>query len=163
MLDKRTVKALKKDSPALVGRQKHLGSKTKEEIFIKQLYEIAETKGGQAFADHFSDDGFMWDPNDGTKYYGADIAASIDDGLIAFPDTHREILSMWTSGEHVFVEISINGTHLGDMKTPEGVIPKTGKVIEVPCMDVFRVNNGKVVEFHCYSVGLQFLKQLGLN
>jgi predicted ester cyclase len=161
MLDKRTKVALNEDSPALLSRQKTLGPGTKEEEFIRKLYEIAETEGGKGFAANFSEDGYMWDPNDGTKYYGADIAASVDSGLAAFPDLHREILSIWSSGDVVFVEMSFNGTHTGDMKTPSGVIPMTGKVIKVPTLDVFKVRDNKVVEFHCYSVGLQILRQLG--
>lgn len=162
MLDERTKVALKEDSPALLARQKKLGTGTNEEEFIRNLYEIAEKKGGKEFASHFAENGYMWDPNDGTKYYGADIAASVDNGLAAFPDLHREIYSIWSSGDVVFVEISYNATHTGDMKTPTGVIPKTGKVIKVPCLDMFKVRNNKVEEFHCYSVGLQMMAQLGI-
>ena len=161
MLDKRTTVALKESSPAALGRQKSLGTGTKEEEFIRKLYETAETHGGKEFASNFSEDGFMWDPNDGTKYYGADIAASIDGMRAAFPDLHRELYSMWSSGEVVFVEISINGTHEGDLKTPTGLIRKTGNVMKTPCIDVFKVRNNKVIEFHCYSVGVQMLGQLG--
>jgi len=60
------------------------------------------------------------------------------------------------------VELSLNGTHKGSMQFSSGIIEPTGKKIEVPCCDVFKIENGKVKSFHCYSAGTILLGQLGI-
>ncbi|WP_341485878.1 hypothetical protein [Thioclava sp. GXIMD4215] len=49
------------------------------------------------------------------------------------------------------VELAIRGTHRGALMTPTGPLAATGKVIDVPCCDVFRMKDGKVAAFHCYN------------
>jgi ketosteroid isomerase-like protein len=78
------------------------------------------------------------------------------------PDMHREIYTSWTLGDVVFVELALQGTHKGPLKMAEGVIPATGKRMDAPCFDVFRLVNGKIASFHCYPSGTVVLSQLGV-
>jgi ketosteroid isomerase-like protein len=38
----------------------------------------------------------------------------------------------------------------------------TGRTIDVPCCDVFHLENGKVTSFHCYNAASVMQQQLGL-
>jgi ketosteroid isomerase-like protein len=75
---------------------------------------------------------------------------------------HRELYSVYTFDDLVVVELSLNGTHKGDLVLPVGTIPPTGKKINAPCCDVFHLKDGKVVSFHCYVAVPVLLAQLGV-
>jgi SnoaL-like polyketide cyclase len=87
----------------------------------------------------------------------------------AFPDVHRELLSVYVAENVVVVELRIRGTHegelaLGSKKLALGskTIALTGKAIDVPCVDVFRLESGKVISFNCYNSASVMQQQLGL-
>jgi hypothetical protein len=50
--------------------------------------------------------------------YGADIGLTVDVYAAAFPDMHRELYSLYFSDNVVIVELSLNGTHKGDLNFP---------------------------------------------
>lgn len=80
----------------------------------------------------------------------------------AFPDIHRELYEMYFNDDVVVVELSLNGTHKGNLSIPEGIIPPTNKEMHAPCCDVFYVQDGKVASFHCYVAVPILLGQLGV-
>lgn len=69
---------------------------------------------------------------------------------------------MYVAGDVVIVELSLNGTHTGSLTLAGGTIPPTGKPIQVPCCDVFHLENGQVKSFHCYNAGTILLGQWGV-
>jgi hypothetical protein len=131
---------------------------------IRELYASAEAaaKDTPKFVSMFAEGGYFYDVGAGKKYYGKDIGYTVDNYATAFPDMHREFYSMYFNDEVVVVELSLNGTHNGDLELPEGVIPPTNKEIHAPCCDVFHLKDGKVVSFHCYVAVPIVLKQLGI-
>src|SRR6202012_2698131 len=78
------------------------------------------------------------------------------------PDMHHELYSMYYNDNVVIVELSLNGTHKGDLVLPAGTIAPTGKEIHAPCCDVFHLTTGKVTSFHCYVAVPILLEQLGV-
>jgi predicted ester cyclase len=134
---------------------------TNEEI-IRNLYHVAEVKDVSGFIKLFTEDGYFYDVSAGQKYYGLDIGKTVDIYALAFPDMHRELYSVYTSGDRVIVELSLNGTHKGPLALPAGTIPPTGKEIHAPCCDVFHLVSGKVKSFHCYTAATILLGQLGV-
>jgi ketosteroid isomerase-like protein len=62
----------------------------------------------------------------------------------------------------VVVELSLNGTHKGPLELPAGTIPPTNKTMQTPCCDVFKIENGKIKSFHCYTAATILLGQLGI-
>jgi predicted ester cyclase len=98
----------------------------------------------------------------GKKYYGADIGLTVDIYATAFPDMHRELYNLYASDDVIVVELSLNGTHKGDLVLPAGTISPTGKEIRAPCCDVFHLEDGKVVSFRCYVAVPILLEQLGV-
>jgi ketosteroid isomerase-like protein len=134
---------------------------TNEEI-IRKLYQVAEVKDVPAFIAMFEDEGYFYDVSAGQKYYGQDIGRTVDIYARAFPDMHRELYNVYTTGDRVIVELSLNGTHKGPLELPAGTIPPTGKEMHAPCCDVFLLANGKVKSFHCYTAATILLGQLGV-
>jgi ketosteroid isomerase-like protein len=136
----------------------------RNEKAIRTLYSLAEAKSKDTprFVSMFADDGYFYDVSADKKYFGRDIGVTVDVYAAAFPDMHREIYALRSFGDHVLVELSLNGTHKGDLPIPAGTIPPTGKVMRAPCCDVFRLKDGKVFSFHCYVAVPVLLEQLGV-
>jgi len=67
-----------------------------------------------------------------------------------FPDVHRELYRVNVMGDVVAIELAIQGTFLGPMETPAGVIQPTGAKVNIPCADFFYMRNGKIERFDCY-------------
>jgi ketosteroid isomerase-like protein len=120
---------------------------------IHTLYASAEgaSLDIETFLSCFSEDGYARNVPAQMDFRGADIALVASGMADGFPDIHREIFSVDVAEDMVVVELAIRGTHLGTLMTPDGPLAATGKVIDVPCCDVFRMKNGKVAAFHCYN------------
>lgn len=133
--------------------------RTNEEI-IRQLYVVAEGNSLHLdqFVAAFAEDGYMLDVPAQNRLQGQAMATSLAGLTSAFPDIHRELLAVYVTGDTVIVELRIQGTHLA----PLGELPATGKKIDVPCCDVFRLKDGKVVAFHCYNMPNIMQKQLAM-
>ena len=145
-----------------------MSAKTLEEVrneqVIRALYTLADgrSKDTPKFVAQFADDGYFYDVAAGKKYFGRDIGLTVDVYAAAFPDMHRELYDLHTFGDPVLVELSLNGTHNGDLVLPIGTLPPTRKVIRAPCCDVFHLKDGKVASFHCYVAVPILLEQLGV-
>jgi len=77
--------------------------------------------------------------------------------LTAFPDVRFTIVDQVAEGDKVATIKTARGTHLGEFM---GVGP-TGREIELPVIDVFRVAEGKLVEHWGAWDNLRFLQQIG--
>jgi ketosteroid isomerase-like protein len=132
------------------------------EKVIRELYESAEVKDSARFVSLFADGGYFWDVSAGAKYFGNDIGRTVDIYAEAFPDMHRQLDKLDVFGDMVVVELSLNGTHRGNLALPAGTIPPTGKEMHTPCCDVFHLKDGKVVSFHCYTAATILFAQLGV-
>jgi len=134
-----------------------------EEI-IRKLYAAGEPPGldTKKFVSFFSKEGYMYDVPSGTKFRGKAIGESIAALAKAFPDVHRELLSIYVTENVVVVELRIRGTHKGKLALGSKTIAPTGKAIDVPCVDVFHLESGKVISFNCYNSPSVMQQQLGL-
>ena len=134
-----------------------------EEV-IRKLYAAGEGPGmdTEKFVSFFSEEGYMYDVPSGTKFRGKAIGDSIAALASAFPDLHRELLSFHVADNAVVVEIRIRGTHTGKLALGSKTVAPTGMAIDVPCVDVFRLESGKVTSFNCYNLPSVMQQQLGL-
>ena len=96
-----------------------------EEI-IRNLYRVAE-KEPKRFRSLFTENGYWWDVPAGVRYRGDEVARAADIYSAAFPDMHRELSHLYFDGDVVVVELSLNGTHRGDLPMGLGILPATGK------------------------------------
>ena len=131
---------------------------------IRNLYAAAEghSLDPERFLSCFSEDAYVRDVPTGTEFRGQDIAMVASGMADAFPDIHRELFDIYAMNDVIVVELAIRGTHEGPLATPGGTVPATGKTIDVPCCDVFRMKDGKVTSFHCYNAASIMAQQLGL-
>ena len=132
-----------------------------EEI-VRELCAAAEGSGKDIakLVSFFSDEGYMCDIPSGLKLHGQAIVDAIDAFARAFPDVHRELFNIYVAENVVVVELAIRGTHKSELTLASGTVAQTGKAIDVPCCDVFHVESGKVVSFHCYNAASVMQQQL---
>ncbi len=135
---------------------------------IRELYASAEGAANDTpkFVAMFGEGGYFYDVAAGKKYYRQDIGLTVDIYATAFLNIHRELYNMYFNDDVVddvvVVELSLNGTHKGNLTIPAGVIPPTNKDMHAPCCDVFHLKDGKVLSFHCYVAVPTLLEQLGV-
>lgn len=80
----------------------------------------------------------------------------------AFPDLHWEMREFIEGSDTVVAEGLFIGTNSGTMVGPRGPIPATGRRVELPFCDIWKVRNGRIVENRIYYDQVTFLGQLGL-
>jgi len=80
----------------------------------------------------------------------------------AFPDGQCHVMNIIADENGAVVEFAGRGTQTGDFTTPEGKVMPTGKKVDVPFCDVFKIKNGKIVTYNSYFDSATFMKQLGL-
>ena len=135
---------------------------TSNEEFVRNAYAIAEVKDIQGWIDCFVPDGVFVDNSIAVTYRGPDVSKPVGYYGAAFSDMHRELYDVYVSGDIVVVQLALQGTHDGALHLPFGMLPATGKRMDAPCCDVFKLVDGKIGEFDCYPEGSVILNQLGV-
>ena len=79
-----------------------------------------------------------------------------------FPDIHRELHRVNVLGDMVAVELSIQGTFLGPLETPAGIVEPTGAKVDGPCADFWYLRDGKIERFDCYIMLSTMRAQMGV-
>ena len=79
-----------------------------------------------------------------------------------FPDVHRELHRVNVLGDTVAVELSIQGTFLGPLETPAGIVQPTGAKVDIPCADFWYLRDGKIERFDCYVMVSTMFAQIGV-
>lgn len=79
------------------------------------------------------------------------------------PDGKAFLKSLIHQGDLVAVEHSHRGTHTGPFATPMGVIPASGRAMEVQFCEVFELKNGMIAVWRNYWDLWGFLQQLGVS
>ena len=134
---------------------------TSNEKAVRDGYVIAERQDAEAFIAHFTPDGIFRNKGTGQEFRGRDVAIPLKVFATAFPDMHRELHRVYTTGDLVIVQLSLQGTHNGPLDMGMGILPPTGKRMDAPCCDVFTVKDGKIQVFDCYPSVFVMLLQLG--
>ena len=132
------------------------------EAAVRDAYQVAERKDLAGWVKCFTEDGTFTDESIGVTYRGKELSRPVEIYAAAFPDIHRELYRFFVDGDTVIVELALQGTHKGPLKSPLGTIKPTGKRMDAPCCDVFRLKNGKIQSFNCYPSGTVIFAQLGV-
>jgi ketosteroid isomerase-like protein len=138
-------------------------SNSVNEKIIRDAYQVAEVKDAAGLAAMFTEDGYFWDVGSDKKYYGNDIGKPVEFMAAAFSNMHRELLEFYTKDDEnvVIVELRLQGTNDGPFYLESGTVPPSGQKMDLPCCDVWHLENGKIKAFHCYNYTVLFLKQIG--
>jgi predicted ester cyclase len=76
----------------------------------------------------------------------------------AFHDFQETIEDIIAEGDKVWARITFTGTHTGEWM---GLAP-TGKTVTTEMVDIFRIENGKLIEYRDVNNNMDFLNKLGL-
>jgi ketosteroid isomerase-like protein len=135
----------------------------RNEEFVRRAYEIAEAKDIEGWIDCFTPDGIFIDNSVAVTYRGpSEVAKPVEYYGAAFSDMHRELYDVFVDRDVVIVQLALQGTHDGALHLPFGMLPATGKEMDAPCCDVFKLKDGKIHKFDCYPEGSVILSQLGV-
>lgn len=77
------------------------------------------------------------------------------------PDSSMAIDQVVESGDEIVVLGHFKGTHTGDLESPGGTIPASGKTLNLRFMDYFKVVSGKIVDHQTIFDQVEMLSQLG--
>ncbi|HVO74483.1 MAG TPA: ester cyclase [Ignavibacteriaceae bacterium] len=98
-----------------------------------------------------------------TKFSGKEGYLQLAQGWAnAFPDGQCIITNITAGEDGVVVEFAGRGTQTGTFRSPDGDIMPTGKSVDIPFCDVFKIKNGRIVSYNSYFDTATMLKQLGL-
>ena len=96
------------------------------------------------------------------SYRGEQLGEIVLSVVKQFPDVHRELHRVTVLGDTVAVEVSIQGTFLGPLETPAGIVQPTGAKIDVPGADFWYLRDGKIETFDCYAMISTMFAQMGV-
>ena len=121
---------------------------------VRRFVEAYNKRNLDAFDDLLAPDYF-----DHTSKVGPEgLKQLMNMAFKAFPDFHETIEDIIAEGDKVWARITFTATHTGEWMG----IPPTGKKITTEMVDIFRIANGKLVEYRDVNNNLDFLKKLGI-
>lgn len=82
--------------------------------------------------------------------------------VTAMPDVKVEIVNLVGDDQSTVVEMIARGTHSGPLVGPEGTITATFKKIDLKVCELFRLQDGLIVESHVYFDSATMMRQLGV-
>ena len=126
------------------------------------IYEAWNRRDFDTLANLTASDGELVVVGSGNTYRGPEGALQYSRMWAdAFPDGSITIDRVIDAGESVVVEFTGRGTHTGDLVTPMGTFPATGKSITLQLCDVYEFKDGKVRSQHAYVDSGSLTAQLG--
>lgn len=122
------------------------------ETIVRNAYRMAEgdVLDVAGFVGSFSEDGVFRNVVAQESYRGEHIGDVVLAMAKLLPDVHRELHRVTALGDTVAVELSIQGTFLGPLETPAGIVQPTGAKIDAPTADFWYLRDGKIEAFNCY-------------
>ncbi|MBO0888484.1 ester cyclase [Candidatus Bathyarchaeota archaeon] len=81
----------------------------------------------------------------------------------SFPDLRFELKNIAQSQDTVLVESVFSGTNTGPLPSPTGSIRPTGKTVQLPFVDVWKIVGERITENRIYYDQTAFQSQLGLT
>ena len=106
----------------------------------------------------FSPDSIFHSPS-GQEDSLEDAIYAIKQHMVTWPDRKFSVEEMFVKGDKVASMKTFSATHTVDV----GVLPATGKKVEIRSIDIIRIENGKIVEMWNIEDSLTFFKQLGFR
>ncbi len=100
----------------------------------------------------------------GQSFLGRDgFRQSYERWATAFPDGRIEATNVIPCNAWTVAECSGRGTHQGPLDSSAGEIGPTGKWVDMPFCEVFRIQGDKIAGARVYFDGATFMRQLGLS
>jgi ketosteroid isomerase-like protein len=124
-----------------------------------ELYNKGDVEG---FCALYRDDAVLTTP-DG-RFEGPEAMKPYLQGLYtAFPSGGVSVGRHREDGDLYFGEFTVEGVNTGPLAMPDGSeLPATHRSVEIPAVEIARVENGEIVEHRFFWDNMAFLGQLGL-
>jgi steroid delta-isomerase-like uncharacterized protein len=108
---------------------------------------------------HYNDDIVFVNIAMGERYEGKEAVRGFLEHLFgALPDLELDVTLRVPKGKYVAEEYHIKGHHRGEFFG----IPATGKYVDIPCVSMVELRDGKLKEDHFYFDALTCMRQMGL-
>jgi predicted ester cyclase len=78
------------------------------------------------------------------------------------PNCRVEVVRQLAGENGVANECLFSATHVGPLRPPTGEVPPTGRPVQLPFCEIWRLKDGKLVSLINYADGVTVLAQLGL-
>ena len=130
-----------------------------------QAYLDAFNKGDiEAIASLYAPSTEYWNPFSPQAITSPDAVREFETPMFsAFSSVRAELEESIVEGDRVAARVVVHGEHTGDLQTPGGPVPATGKAIELHSAEFVRVDgDGRIVEHHRIFDAAAFMAQLGL-
>jgi steroid delta-isomerase-like uncharacterized protein len=99
----------------------------------------------------------------GQKFSGKEGLRQYSQGWAsAFPDAQIQETNLIAGDDGAVIEFVGRGKHTGPLSGPAGDIPPTGRDVELPCCEIYRIEDGKMIGGAIYFDMATLLGQLGL-
>jgi ketosteroid isomerase-like protein len=134
------------------------------EAIVRRAYHAAEGNvlDVAGFVGSFAEHGVFNDIVGQASYRGKQLGDVVLRMAKLLPDVHRALHRVTVLGDVVAVELSIQGTFLGALETPAGIVEPTGAKIDVPTADFWYLREGKIETFNCYVGYSIMFPQMGV-
>jgi ketosteroid isomerase-like protein len=135
------------------------------EAVVRHAYHTAEgdVLDVAGFIASFTEDGVFNNVVTKESYRGAHLGDVVLGMAKLLPDVHRDLHRVTVLGDTVAVELSIQGTFLGPLETPAGIVQPTGAKIDIPCGDFWYLRDGRIETFNCYAMFGVMYAQMGVQ
>ena len=80
----------------------------------------------------------------------------------AFPDCSMEMTNIVVGEEQAVAEFTCRGTHTGTLNGPGGEITPSGRTLTLHYCNVYRFEDGQLIEHRTYYDALSLFQQIGL-
>jgi steroid delta-isomerase-like uncharacterized protein len=119
----------------------------------------------EAFIDCFAEDAIQEHPFFPGQGRGREELLGREGGMFAaFGDITYDVRTVVEQAGSAVIEAVVSATNTGDIPTPGGTIPATGKRVTIPMASVVRLDgDGRIAEEHRYMDVAGFLRQLGVG
>lgn len=130
---------------------------------VKRVYEYFNTKNADGLMSLVTDDFELVDIALGITWKGKQGWGEwLQNWAVSLPDALTELKTVTATDQRIVTEHTGRGTHTGPLTTPIGVIPPTGKRIELSFAEVYIMRDGKIRMMRAYWDTGTLMRQLGL-
>jgi steroid delta-isomerase-like uncharacterized protein len=128
---------------------------------VRAVYEGFNSGNVPMLLDLVTDDFELADIALGMSWHGKQGWADwLQNWAVSMPDAKTRVDSITAQGDTVVVEHTGGGTQTGPLNTPAGVIPPTGKKIQLRFAEVFELCDGKIKVMRAYWDSASLMRQL---
>lgn len=139
------------------------GAAAAHEATLRASHEAFNARDYARAMDLVADDSSLVSVPLGLGFRGRDGYRTYLQGwATAFPDARTEVTSLAVAGDRAVVEFTGRGTQTGPLPSALGVIPPTGRRVEVAFCDVVELRGGRMLRTRSYFDAATMLGQLGV-